>query len=117
MTAPEALPVEAILAHTDALYNHGRHLTGDDAEAEHLVQETALRALANAREYRPGKLKAWHCPGRGARRLSRAAASWPSRRGRFTVLLWRDGDLGYALVSDVARPELETLVGKISPAP
>jgi hypothetical protein len=31
------------------------------------------------------------------------------------VLLWRDADLGYALVSDVARPELEALVPKISP--
>jgi anti-sigma factor RsiW len=33
----------------------------------------------------------------------------------FSVLLWRDGDLGYALVSDVARAELETLVPRISP--
>jgi anti-sigma factor RsiW len=33
----------------------------------------------------------------------------------FSVLLWRDADLGYALVSDVARPELETLVPKITP--
>ena len=37
-----------------------------------------------------------------------------SSRG-FSVLLWRDGDLGYALVSDVSRPELEALVAKISP--
>jgi anti-sigma factor RsiW len=37
-----------------------------------------------------------------------------SSRG-FSVLLWRDGDLGYALVSDVARPELETLVPRITP--
>jgi anti-sigma factor RsiW len=35
----------------------------------------------------------------------------------FSVLLWRDADLGYALVSDVARPELEALVSKITPAP
>ncbi|HVR00667.1 MAG TPA: zf-HC2 domain-containing protein [Polyangia bacterium] len=34
----------------------------------------------------------------------------------FSVLLWRDADLGYALVSDVARPELEALVSKITPA-
>ena len=33
----------------------------------------------------------------------------------FSVLLWRDADLGYALVSDVARADLETLVPKITP--
>jgi len=33
----------------------------------------------------------------------------------FSVLLWTDADLGYALVSDVARPELEALVPKITP--
>jgi anti-sigma factor RsiW len=33
----------------------------------------------------------------------------------FSVLLWRDADLGYALVSDVARADLEALVPKISP--
>jgi anti-sigma factor RsiW len=36
-----------------------------------------------------------------------------SRHG-FSVLLWRDGDLGYALVSDVARADLETLATKIA---
>ena len=34
----------------------------------------------------------------------------------FSVLLWRDADLGYALVSDVARAELEALVPRITPA-
>jgi anti-sigma factor RsiW len=38
-----------------------------------------------------------------------------SSRG-FSVVMWRDGDLGYALVSDVARPDLETLASKITPA-
>jgi len=32
----------------------------------------------------------------------------------FTVLLWRAGDLGYALVSDVDRGELRTLAGRLS---
>jgi RNA polymerase sigma-70 factor (ECF subfamily) len=59
MTTPEGVTVEQILAHAGALYNHARHLTGNDAEAEDLVQEAALRALANAREYRTGNLKAW----------------------------------------------------------
>jgi anti-sigma factor RsiW len=39
-----------------------------------------------------------------------------TRRG-FSVLLWRDADLAYGLVSDVARPELESLVPKITPPP
>jgi RNA polymerase sigma-70 factor (ECF subfamily) len=58
-STPEGISVAEILAHTDALYNHARHLTGNDAEAEDLVQEASLRALANALEYRAGNLKAW----------------------------------------------------------
>jgi RNA polymerase sigma-70 factor (ECF subfamily) len=58
MMAPRAF-AEEILAHAGALYNHARHLTGNDAEAEDLVQETSVRALASADEYRPGHLKAW----------------------------------------------------------
>jgi anti-sigma factor RsiW len=34
----------------------------------------------------------------------------------FTAILWRDADLGYALVSDVAAAELEALVPKITPS-
>ena len=61
MTAPQrdAVTVEQILVHSEALYNHARHLTGNDAEAEDLVQEASLRALANAREFQAGNLKAW----------------------------------------------------------
>jgi anti-sigma factor RsiW len=35
------------------------------------------------------------------------------KRG-FDVVTWRDGDLGYSLVSDVSRAELETLAQRIA---
>jgi RNA polymerase sigma factor (sigma-70 family) len=53
-----ALGDEAI-AHLDALYNHARHLTGGDAEAEELVQDPYARALARADSFLGGNLKAW----------------------------------------------------------
>lgn len=44
--------------------------------------------------------------------------AWPKRsetesRG-FNVLLWRDGELGYALISDVGRADLEALARRVS---
>jgi anti-sigma factor RsiW len=42
-----------------------------------------------------------------------ARATLQSSRG-FHVLLWRQGDMGYALVSDVDTKDLETLAGRVA---
>jgi anti-sigma factor RsiW len=51
-------------------------------------------------------------PTHGLRPLGRLSVEESQSRG-FNVLLWRDGDLGYALISDVSTTELELLAGKL----
>jgi anti-sigma factor RsiW len=52
-------------------------------------------------------------PAVATRPVGDARGTLESSRG-FHVLLWRQGDLGYALVSDVDAKELETLGGKVA---
>jgi anti-sigma factor RsiW len=52
-------------------------------------------------------------PRRGLERVGRVEAQLSASRG-FTTILWREGDLGYALVSDVDRTDLLTLLGKLA---
>ena len=47
------------LAHADALFGLARRLTRQSADAEELVQETFARAVAGARTFVGGNVKAW----------------------------------------------------------
>jgi RNA polymerase sigma-70 factor (ECF subfamily) len=50
---------ETMLPHLDAAFNLARHLTGDDHEAEDVVQDACLRALKYFSSFRGGNGKAW----------------------------------------------------------
>jgi RNA polymerase sigma-70 factor, ECF subfamily len=62
MTAEPAFGADFVgdvMAQVDALYNHARYLSGNDAEAEDLVQDTCTRALVARQTFTGGNLKAW----------------------------------------------------------
>jgi anti-sigma factor RsiW len=53
-------------------------------------------------------------PASGLARVGRLSIAKEASRG-FSILLWQDGGLGYALVSDVNAGDLELLASRINP--
>jgi hypothetical protein len=51
---------------------------------------------------------------RGLETIGAVRAQVTASRG-FNAIVWREGELGYALVSDVDAPELRQLVGRLAP--
>jgi RNA polymerase sigma-70 factor (ECF subfamily) len=56
---PRAFSRREALSLADALYNFARHLTGNAADGEDLVQETYARAFSAADQYRGTSMSAW----------------------------------------------------------
>jgi RNA polymerase sigma-70 factor (ECF subfamily) len=54
-----AVSGETLLSHLDAAYNLARWLMGNPADAEDVVQEAYVRALAGADQFRGGDQRAW----------------------------------------------------------
>jgi RNA polymerase sigma-70 factor (ECF subfamily) len=57
--SPSGELADALLAHADALFNLARYLSGNDADAEDLVQEAYARAFAAVQSFHGGNAKAW----------------------------------------------------------
>ena len=55
-------------------------------------------------------------PSRSLTRVNDVEASVAAERG-FNVIVWRRGELGYALVSDVDAGELKAFAARLTPAP
>ena len=115
MAQTEATLGREALAHADALYNLARYLTGRDAEAEDLVQETYARALGAADRFTAGtNLKAWLF-----RILRNAFLDSARRRRREPTRDTRDPEdvagaphLDGALRGDAELDRLRTVVGE-----
>jgi len=106
MAAERAQDVGAVgreaLAYADALHNLARYLTGNQPDAEDLVQETYARALRSLHQFTPGtNLKAWLC------RILRNTFLSEYRRRRGSPLV---GGLDTVLpIHDVAERDVDAL--------
>ena len=102
------------LAYADALYNLARYLTRNAADAEDLVQEAYVRALASAAQFTPGSnLKAWLFRILRNAFLSRQKARNPTEGGLDKVDPSAQGSSeGSWLRDDVEEDRMRNLVGE-----
>jgi len=56
--APRAFD-ETVLPHLDAAFNYARWLTGNDADAEDVVQDACVKAIRFLSSFRDGDARAW----------------------------------------------------------
>lgn len=99
-----SLPPRA-LDHLDALYRFARRLTGDDDDADDLVQETYTRAIAAWAQFKPdSNLRPWLF------RILRNAHIDAYRRARRNPVR---GELEDALASDTSTSAREPLRGDV----
>ena len=118
-TAQDSSPAWGVLgpqalAYADALYNLARYLTRNAADAEDLVQETYVHALASAAQFTPGSnLKAWLFRILRNAFLSRQKARNPTEGGLDTVDPSAQGSSeGSWLRDDVEVDRMRNLVGE-----
>ena len=102
------------LAHLDALFHVARYLTGDDASAEDLVQETYARALgAQASFVRGTNLRAW------LMRILRNAFVDQARRDKQAARADLDDDVvdekAEPLRTDLAAADIERALLELAP--
>jgi len=102
------------LAHLDALFHVARYLTGDDASAEDLVQETYARALgAEATFARGTNLRAW------LMRILRNAFVDQTRRDKHAARSELDDDIAddkaEPIRTDLAAADIERALLELAP--
>jgi len=100
------------LAHLDALFHVARYLTGDDASAEDLVQQTYVRALEAETTFERGtNLRAW------LMRILRNAFIDQTRRTKHTSELDEDmpDDRAEPLRTDLAAADIERALLELAP--
>ena len=102
------------LAHLDALFHVARYLTGDDASAEDLVQETYARALGAESTFARGtNLRAW------LMRILRNAFIDQARREKHAPRSELDDDVAddkaEPLRSDLAAADIERALLELAP--